>query len=156
MELLAVRSARVQISFWGYTGSLGAQYVQYVATDRVSSPPDYASFYSERLLLMPKGFTYLVTDHKYSRREVFNTSIVWPSRSDHGLPEHGVVFACFNQARKLDPDIWSVWMRILANVPGSVLWLLEFDSRPVGRLRMEASRAGIAPSRIVFSRLFHS
>jgi len=32
-----------------------------------------------------------------------------PTRAQEGLPEEGVVFACFNQIYKLDPETLSTW-----------------------------------------------
>jgi predicted O-linked N-acetylglucosamine transferase (SPINDLY family) len=34
-----------------------------------------------------------------------------PSRAEAGLPETGFVFCCFNNAFKITPDIFDVWMR---------------------------------------------
>ncbi len=35
----------------------------------------------------------------------------------YGLPESGFVFCCFNHTYKIEPQIFTVWMEILANVP---------------------------------------
>eukprot|EP00960_Hanusia_phi_P033358 750429-Hanusia_phi.AAC.1 len=43
-----------------------------------------------------------------------------------------LVLCSFNQFYKLDPEIWSTWMRILGHVPEAVLWMLEFDGQAVG------------------------
>ncbi len=42
-------------------------------------------------------------------------------------------------------------MRLLAQVPGSVLWLIEANTVAAGNLRGEAVRRGVAADRIVFS-----
>ena len=42
----------------------------------------------------------------------------------HGLPEDRVVFGAFNQSYKIDRGSFAVWMRVLHEVPDSVLWLL--------------------------------
>jgi predicted O-linked N-acetylglucosamine transferase (SPINDLY family) len=42
-------------------------------------------------------------------------------------------------------------MRLLAGVPGSVLWLLEDNSEAPGRLRHEAAARGVDPARLVFA-----
>jgi hypothetical protein len=67
---------------WGYTGTLGAEYVHYVVTDRASSPPDTRGFYAERLLYLPRT-TYLISDHAVSRRE----ALAWRG----GVPWRGAV-----------------------------------------------------------------
>jgi predicted O-linked N-acetylglucosamine transferase (SPINDLY family) len=74
-----------------------------------------------------------------------------PPRAACGLPEEGFVFCCFNNAYKILPEIFAVWMRLLARVPGSVLWLLETGVHAKANLRREAATAGIDPQRLVFA-----
>jgi len=44
------------------------------------------------------------------------------------LPQDVVIFANFNQLYKIDPGVFAVWLRILIQVPRSVLWLLRFPA----------------------------
>ncbi len=48
----------VQCVYLGYPGSSGAPYIDYLVTDRLVSPPEMRTLYSEKLLLLP--FTYQV------------------------------------------------------------------------------------------------
>ena len=41
------------------------------------------------------------------------------------------------------PDLFAIWMRLLAAVPGSVLWLLGTSEEVVQNLRHEAVRISI-------------
>jgi len=44
---LVTRPARTtQLQYMGFPGSLGANYVPFLVTDRVVSPPEYAGVYS--------------------------------------------------------------------------------------------------------------
>jgi predicted O-linked N-acetylglucosamine transferase (SPINDLY family) len=61
------------------------------------------------------------------------------------------VFCCFNAAYKILPDVFARWMRLLAAVPKSVLWLLETSAEAKTNLHREAAAAGIAPARLVFA-----
>jgi protein O-GlcNAc transferase len=74
-----------------------------------------------------------------------------PTRAACGLPEGAFVFACFNASYKIGPEVFSDWMRILARVPGSVLWLLETAPATAANLRREAAARGIEPARLVFA-----
>ncbi len=47
----------------GYPGTSGANYMDYIITDRVTSPLHLAEQYSEKLAFMPK--TFFVGDHRY-------------------------------------------------------------------------------------------
>ena len=48
-----------------------------------------------------------------------------PTRTTLRLPEDGFVFCCFNNNYKITPDVFTIWMHLLTQAPGSVLWLLE-------------------------------
>ena len=47
----------------GYPGSSGANYMDYIVTDKFTSPLEYADHYSEKLAYMPH--TFFVGDHRY-------------------------------------------------------------------------------------------
>jgi protein O-GlcNAc transferase len=74
-----------------------------------------------------------------------------PPRRELGLPEEGFVFCCFNQSYKINPAIFDVWMRLLHQVEGSVLWLREYSEAAARNLRLEAQRRGVAPDRLIFA-----
>jgi len=61
------------------------------------------------------------------------------------------VFCCFSNPPKILPDVFALWMRLLAAVPGSVLWLLGTSDEVMPNLRREAARAHIDPARLVFA-----
>jgi predicted O-linked N-acetylglucosamine transferase (SPINDLY family) len=74
-----------------------------------------------------------------------------PSRAACGLPEDRFVFCCFNNTYKILPDVFAIWMRLLAALPNSVLWLLETSAEAKTNLRQEAQRAGIDAQRLIFA-----
>jgi len=141
--LLAYRPAPVQVSYIGYSGTMGADFIDYIIVDRFLVPPDYQSFFTERLVHLPD--CYLCTD---DQREIAGRT---PTRFEYGLPATGFVFCCFNNAFKITPTFFDIWMRLLRAVPGSVLWLL--DANPVARanLAREAAARGVAPERLIFA-----
>ena len=129
--IAALRPAPVQVSFVGYPGTMGAPFIDYLVADHFVTPPEHAAQYSERLVRLPGS--YQVNDRK---RVVGAT----PPRRELGLPEEGVVFCCFNQTYKILPGTFAVWTRLLAALPGSVLWLLESNPWAAANLRREADR----------------
>lgn len=141
-DIVALRPAPVQVSYLGYPGTMGASFIDHLVGDRIVTPPEDAVHYSEQLALIPGS--YQVNDRQ---RAVGPT----PSRRALGLPERAFVFCCFNQAYKILPEVFSVWTRLLKAVPGSVLWLLEWNPSIPENLRREASRHGVEPERLVFS-----
>ena len=141
--ILMHRPAPVQVNYLGYPGTLGLPYIDYIVADAFLIPAGDERWYSEKVVRLPDS--YQVND---SRRAIDDHT---PSRADLGLPEHGFVFCCFNNSYKILPDVFAVWMRLLAGVPGSVLWLLADNEAAMRNLRREAARRGIAPERLVFA-----
>ncbi|RQH00621.1 hypothetical protein D1Y85_24875 [Paraburkholderia dinghuensis] len=144
LGITALRPAPVIVSWLGYPGSLGhARLADYLIGDAVVTPPETAGHYSETLALMPH--CYQPNDH---RRLVPPA----PSRAEAGLPASGVVFCSFNQTFKLGAQMMAIWCRLLAAVPGSVLWLLAPGSeRAESNLRAFVQTQGVDPSRVIFA-----
>jgi len=143
-EILLMRPAPVQVSYLGYPGTMGSDVIDYVLVDRLVAPADEQPYFTERLVQLPD--CYQVNDR---RRPIAPRT---PTREECGLPENGIVFCCFNSAYKITPPIFNIWMRLLAGVPGSVLWLLETNATAVGNLRREAeARLEGAAARLVFA-----
>lgn len=143
--IFAHRPVPVQVNYLGYPGTMGTEYIDYILADRIVIPEEHQPYYTEKVVYLPDS--YQVND---SARVV---SELTPSRADAGLPEQGFVFCCFNSNYKITPDIFDVWMNILRQVEGSVLWLLAGNASVAANLRREAAGRGIAPERLVFSRL---
>ena len=61
------------------------------------------------------------------------------------------MFCCFNNSFKITPEVFDVWMRLLAQAEGSVLWLSTNSASASGNLRQAATSRGIAPDRLVFA-----
>src|SRR5262249_11158043 len=74
-----------------------------------------------------------------------------PTRGEAGLPERGFVFCCFNQAVKMTPEVFDVWMRLLSRIEDSVLWLPAGNATVSANLRSEVRRRGVDPARLIFA-----
>ena len=141
-EIFALKPAAMQIGWLGYLGTLGASWYDYVITDRFAGPPELQRFFTERFLYLPDC---------YCPSDTLRPVAVAPSRAQCGLPEDAVVFCCFNSAHKILPDVFAVWMRLLAQVGDSVLWLSPASGAARENLRREAASRGISPERVVFA-----
>jgi predicted O-linked N-acetylglucosamine transferase (SPINDLY family) len=78
-------------------------------------------------------------------------SEITPKRSEFGLPEEGIVFCSFNHDYKINPPIFKVWMQLLKEVPGSVLWLMKLNDGAHVNLTNSAIAHGVDPQRIVYA-----
>jgi predicted O-linked N-acetylglucosamine transferase (SPINDLY family) len=142
-EVLAIKPAPLCVSYLGLPATMGVELIDYRITDALTTPPEEESFWSEKLVFLPDTLAI------YNDREMVGDVV--PSRSACGLPEQGFVFCSFNANYKIEPDVFSVWMRLLARVSGSVLWLLDGGEDVRLNLRREAEEHGIAPVRLVFA-----
>jgi protein O-GlcNAc transferase len=141
--ILAFRPAPVQVNFLGYAATMGAQYIDYIMADRFVIPEDDRFFYTEKIVYLPDSY--------YPPGSEWAISEHVPTRVDAGLPETGFVFCCFNQLWKIAPPIFDIWMRLLLQVEGSVLWLVDDNATALRNLQQEAVRRGVAPERLVFA-----
>jgi predicted O-linked N-acetylglucosamine transferase (SPINDLY family) len=141
--ILARRAVPVQVNYLGYPGTMGVPFIDYIIADHVVIPRENRIHYSEQVVYLPHA--YLPNDRKRPITE--NT----PSRIEVELPETGFVFACLNHSYKIGPEMFDVWMRLLRDIEGSVLWLRTTNAAAMSNLRREAEARGVAPERLVFA-----
>ena len=141
--IAAFRPAPVQVNFLGYPGTMGADFIDYIIADRFIIPEECEKFYSEKVVCLPD--CYQPND---THRKIADPA---PTRADCGLPESGIVFCSFNAAYKITPQVFAIWMRLLAKTPDSVLWLLEGIQSVKDNLLRAAQGHGIDAARIVFA-----
>ncbi len=143
LEILSHRPAPVQMSYLGFPGTLGLPFIDYMISDAQIIPPHLEHHYREKILCLPH--CYLPRDDSVVPSEKI------PKRSDFGLPEEGVVFCSFNHDYKINPPMFKVWMDLLKEVPGSVLWLMKLNEGAHVNLTNSAIAQGVDPSRIIYA-----
>lgn len=144
LGIFSYRAAPLQVSYLGYPGTLGADYMDYLIADPTLIPEASQAGYSEKIAYLPHS--YQVNDDKRKLADrVF-------SRQELGLPATGFVFCCFNNSFKITPATFDGWMRILQRVDGSVLWLFDGTPGALDNLRQQARLRGVAAERLVFAK----
>lgn len=138
------RAAPIQVSYIGYPGTVGAEYIDYLIADRMLIPNACQRHYAEKIVYLPNS--YQVNDRK---RQIADKRF---SREELGLPKTSFVFCCFNNSYKITPRIFDGWMRILKQVDGSVLWLLEDNPTASANLRKESEARGLSVERLIFAK----
>lgn len=141
--IFARRPAPIQVNYLGYPGTLGAAYIDYLIADGTIIPNEHREAYAEKIIFLPDS--YQVNDKS---RSISST----PTRAQAELPETGFVFCCFNNNYKITPDVFDLWMRLLAKVEGSVLWLYEDKPAATLNLRREAEKRGVDAKRLIFAK----
>jgi protein O-GlcNAc transferase len=142
--VFANRGAPIQVSYLGFPGTLGADYMDYIIADKHVIPEKHKEFYTEKVIYLPN--CYQVNDNK---KKIGACNL---TRSELGLPEKGFVFCCFNNNYKILPEVFDCWMRLLRKVDGSVLWLIEDNAAVAVNLRKEAVARSVNPERLIFAK----
>ena len=143
MGIPAYRPAPIQVSYFGYPGTTGADFMDYVMADRIVLPTDQQPFYSEKIVHLPDS--YQANDDKRQ------SSPIAPTRGDIGLPDDAFVFTCFNNAWKLSRQMIGTWARLLGACPNSVLWLYYVNDSALANIQQELLSHGIDPARVILA-----
>lgn len=146
--VFAMRPAPLAVNFLGYSGTMGAPFIDYLIADPVVIPEAARRFYVEKIAALPNSYlphdsTQAIAARVFSRREL-------------GLPERGFVFCSFNGSFKINPMMFDVWMRILQRVEGSVLWMSRASETAMRNLKAEAEKRGVSAERIIFAQMIPS
>ncbi|RYP04452.1 hypothetical protein DL764_004463 [Monosporascus ibericus] len=167
-EIFAARPAPIQMSFMGFAGTLGAEWCDYILADKTAIPPPTLRpmrsnlgledvfrdeelneaegwMYSENIIFCRDSFfccdhaqscepgERTVTWHEEQRRRWKMRKEIFPNLSDDAI-----ILGNFNQLYKIDPTTFRTWLRILANVPKAILWLLKFPELGENNLKRTA------------------
>jgi protein O-GlcNAc transferase len=137
------RVAPIQVGYYGYPGTMGSDFMDYLVADPTLIPSESRPFYTEKILYLPDCYLPNHAHHDVAPHS--------GSRSEHGLPEQGFVFCCFNKPYKITPSVFESWMAILNAVPHSVLWLQSTDALVIANLQRAARKYGVRSERIIFA-----
>ena len=144
--ILVQRPAPVQVSYLGLPGTSAVPGVEWMLADRFVMPPSLLPYCTEKPLYLPH--CYQVSDR---RREVAPLDDPKSHRARYGLPQDAFVFCSFNNNHKFTAEMFAAWMRIVAAVPGSVLWLLADNDTARENMLRQADAHGVARERLVFA-----
>jgi protein O-GlcNAc transferase len=144
--IIALKPAQITINWLGYPGTMGSilnknnklPLFDWIIADKIIVPN--SENFSEKIL-------YLPCYQPNNKRPVGNST----KKTEHELPENGFVFCSFNQTFKITKEIFSIWMRLLAQVPNSVLWLMECNKWAKINLKQKAEAEGINANRLIFA-----
>ncbi len=143
-HVMFMRPAPIQVNYLGYPGTLGTDCYDYIIVDDDIVPKEHYQYYSETPIALPN--TYMITDNEQP------VAKVTPSRAECGLPEDAIVYCCFNNGYKHTREMFNSWLRILENVPNSVLWLGIRSLIVEENMRKEVAKSKVSQDRVIIAK----
>ncbi len=140
--IFALHPAPKQGTYLGFIGTTGMPWFDFVITDRHALPPEHTEYFMEKPLYVEGSFIPLTPPDE-------NLPVV--TRTDVGLPEDAFVMGAFGNVYKITPEMFAVWMKLLKEIPDSVLWLIDDNPTTSENLKKYARIANADMSRINFS-----
>ena len=157
--LMTLRPAPIQILHQEYLGTSGAKYVDYLVSDKIASPEHLQHLYTEKIIYMPNHF---FSKGHAVQKEVRKPSHEYPPATypykiasgspvenrcmADGIKKPKFVFCNFNKFLKSHPETVRSWIRILREVPDSILCMLENPESGVPYLRRFIHEAAGEPT----------
>ena len=109
--LFARKPAPVQVTWIGYPSTTGLSTIDYKIVDHYTDPAGMTErFYSEKLMRLPESLVCYLPDRgspKVGPVPAFTTG--------------HITFGSFNNFKKVTPQVFEVWSKILNSIPGSCL-----------------------------------
>jgi protein O-GlcNAc transferase len=140
-RVMALKPAPVQIHYLGNPMSMGAPFTPYMLADKHWIPEVNEKYFTEEMLFL---------DHAWVASPI-SEHIPLLTRTALGLPEEVFIFGSFNHPKKLDPETFNEWMKILKEASSSVLWLYAPQKIQQENLKKQADLAHVDPSRLYFA-----
>lgn len=140
-NILAFRPAPIQAQFLGYPGTLGTDHIDYVIVDQFVVPENQEQNFSEEFVRLP--------DCMFVKEPLKDTLDKAKVRGDAGLPEDGMVLCAINGIYEVIPEMFDVWMRLMVEVPDSVLLMMSDNKFTRANLQNEAQARGVEADRLV-------
>jgi predicted O-linked N-acetylglucosamine transferase (SPINDLY family) len=140
--IFALHPAPKQGTYLGFIGTTGMPWFDFVIADKYVLPEELTPYFTEKPLYVEGSFIPLTKPAP---------TTVTTTRAEHGLPEDAFVMAAFGNVYKITPEMFNTWLDILAEIPNSILWLIDDNAATTRNLRLYATSKNADLNRIVFS-----
>ncbi len=141
-SLFAKKIAPIQISFLGFPGTMGVNFVDYIIADKTVIPAKNIKYFSEKIIYLPNTYYPTYNERKISKKEYY--------RKDIDIDDNSFVFGSFNNSYKISATEFNLWMDILESVENSFLLLLIDEEITKKNLLRELNNRNIDSKRIKF------
>jgi protein O-GlcNAc transferase len=131
MDILSLRPTNCILSFFGYLGTSGADYIDGIIADEISIPSGDEIFYSERFILR-HPMTFFVNNYRHLHPEIIqvnemtqiNVVSMHSDLSTENKSSFSFAFCSFSQLFKVSKDTANAWLSVLENTSDSTKLLL--------------------------------
>ncbi|MAZ80004.1 MAG: hypothetical protein CMD72_04585 [Gammaproteobacteria bacterium] len=114
IKIFKKKLSPIQISWLGYSGTLGLKEMDYILCDKIALPKKDEKWYFEKPLRMSNSYYCLSLPFKKNIKIEYNE-------------KDSIVFGCFNNVKKLNDDVLTLWSKILIKIDNSILFLKFHD-----------------------------
>ncbi len=113
------RCAPLQVNFLGYAGTSAIRNMDYLIADSTVVNISNRQFFTENIIFMPNSFMVNNDD-----LDIDNINF---KRSGLKINDNNLIFCSLNKNYKINPKVFSLWMKILKKVDNSILLLNYAD-----------------------------
>ncbi|MDC3037349.1 tetratricopeptide repeat protein [Candidatus Pelagibacter sp.] len=139
------RVAPIQINYCGFPATIGTKSINYIIGDKIVIPEENKKHFTEKVEYLPNCYL------SKPQNILVKKSKKAYSRKDFNLPNSSIVFCAINNPVKINPQSLDLWVDILKDVKGSVLWLASRNEIFKNNLIKEAKKRGLEEKRIIFT-----
>ncbi len=144
--IFALHPAPLQGTYLGFIGTTGMPWFDFVVTDGQAFPAALEPYFAEKPLRLSSSFIPLTPDVDQP---------LTVNRAQYGLPEDSFVMAAFGNSYKFTPELFSVWLDLVNEIPNAVLWLVDDNPATTANLQAFIYRHGASMKKIVFTPRAH-
>ena len=139
--ILKNKPCPIQISYLGYPGTLGTDFIDYLILDKFIVNDENRKYFSENIIFLPNS---------YQCNDDNKPKLIDLKRKDFNLPEDKFVLCSLNNGQKYNKNILNVWIGILKKNANTVLWIINDPGIKENVLKYMHD-SGIEKSRIILS-----
>ena len=142
-SIFSLRVAPIQINYLGFSGSMGAEFMDFIIADKELIQEDEKDLYTEKIIYIEKSALCFDDTLKKNYQELTGCK--------KEVSPHKFTFVCFNNNYKISPEEFDIWMNLLKKVEDSCLWLKASNELAKNNLIKEARKRGISYKRLIFA-----
>jgi predicted O-linked N-acetylglucosamine transferase (SPINDLY family) len=143
LPLMTRRMAPTQVSAWGFGGAPNSAAIDIILGDGTTYPKGEDQNYHQPLVRLNAYLPPVENAHA--------ELLLAPRNAKETAPPECIVLGSFVTHYKIDETVFTCWLRVLQQVPSSVIWLMAGTKTSRNNLRRYAAQRGVDPKRLHFT-----